>query len=173
MLIRKADIEDAPGIARVHVDSWRTTYRGILSGDFLASLSYDQRQRMWESAISSGRDVYVLDSEGQIVGFVCFGEAREEGSPYEGEIYAIYLLEAHHGQGWGKQLFRKVVERLSAGGMSSMMLWVLADNPTRGFYQVMGGAAYAEKEIEIGGQSLLEMAYGWANLEIFFSGSDN
>ena len=29
--IREARIEDAPGIAKVHVDSWRTTYAGIVS----------------------------------------------------------------------------------------------------------------------------------------------
>ena len=34
MKIRQANIEDAQGIGKVHVDSWRTTYKGILPDDF-------------------------------------------------------------------------------------------------------------------------------------------
>lgn len=30
MIIRKAKLDDATGIAKVHVDSWRTTYKGII-----------------------------------------------------------------------------------------------------------------------------------------------
>lgn len=30
MIIRGASQDDAPSIARVHIDTWRTTYRGIL-----------------------------------------------------------------------------------------------------------------------------------------------
>jgi hypothetical protein len=44
MLIRHAQLTDIPAIARVHVDSWRTTCRGIVSDDYLAKLSYQQRE---------------------------------------------------------------------------------------------------------------------------------
>ena len=43
MFIRKANIEDAMGIAKVHVDSWRTTYKGIVPEVFLENLSYDEK----------------------------------------------------------------------------------------------------------------------------------
>lgn len=39
MHIRKAAVEDAAAIAKVHVDSWRTTYKGIMPSDYLNSLS--------------------------------------------------------------------------------------------------------------------------------------
>ncbi|SDE64667.1 hypothetical protein SAMN04488689_10282 [Paenibacillus sp. cl6col] len=51
MQIRKAMAGDAPGIARVHVDSWRTAYQGIISDTYLSSLSVQARQNMWEHAI--------------------------------------------------------------------------------------------------------------------------
>jgi len=38
MLIRKAEPKDAYGIARVRVNGWRTTYRGIVPADFLLKL---------------------------------------------------------------------------------------------------------------------------------------
>lgn len=63
--VREARPSDAPGIARVHVDSWRTTYRGIMPADFLAGLSYDQRERLWDTwlaqAADSNRAIYVAE----------------------------------------------------------------------------------------------------------------
>ncbi|WP_338030297.1 hypothetical protein [Fervidibacillus albus] len=43
MMIRKAVVEDAFGIAKVQVDSWHTTYKGIVSDDYLQQLSYEKR----------------------------------------------------------------------------------------------------------------------------------
>jgi hypothetical protein len=43
LVIREAAPADAPGIARVHVDTWRTTYQGIVPDQFLARLSYEAR----------------------------------------------------------------------------------------------------------------------------------
>ncbi|MFK0522174.1 hypothetical protein ACINKY_08160 [Paenibacillus illinoisensis] len=40
--IREATINDAEGIAKVHVHSWRTTYKGIIPEEFLTNLSYKQ-----------------------------------------------------------------------------------------------------------------------------------
>jgi hypothetical protein len=35
MIIREAELYDAAAIAIVHVDSWRSTYRGIIPEDYL------------------------------------------------------------------------------------------------------------------------------------------
>lgn len=35
MLIRQADVKDAPAIARVTVDTWKTAYRGIINNQLL------------------------------------------------------------------------------------------------------------------------------------------
>lgn len=47
MSVRAATIEDAPQIARVHVDSWRSTYSRIISEDFLAAMSYKDFEARW------------------------------------------------------------------------------------------------------------------------------
>jgi hypothetical protein len=47
MNIRAAEPGDAAGIARVHVNSWRTTYPSILPAAVLASLSYQRRETAW------------------------------------------------------------------------------------------------------------------------------
>ena len=46
-LVRQAEIGDAAAIARVHVASWRTTYRGLLPDEFLDSLDEGRYTERW------------------------------------------------------------------------------------------------------------------------------
>jgi hypothetical protein len=46
-----------------------------------------------------------------------------------------------------------------------MMVWVLADNPSRRFYEALGGTLVTNKVIELAGKSLIEVAYGWYDLQ--------
>src|SRR5712692_7462985 len=98
MLIRLARIEDAAGIAKVHVDSWRTTYRGMVPEDYLANLSYEAREKNWMRHLEhDGAFIYVAENaSGHIIGFVAGGAPREADPFYKGELYAIYLLQAPH-----------------------------------------------------------------------------
>jgi hypothetical protein len=46
-----------------------------------------------------------------------------------------------------------------------MMLWVLEANPSAAFYRKLGGEPLAKKDIAIGPDTLIEVAYGWKRLE--------
>ena len=48
-----------------------------------------------------------------------------------------------------------------------MAVWVLAANPFRQFYEALGGKLVAEQQIDRGGQSFTESAYGWQDLTTF------
>lgn len=50
--IRPAVSEDGAGIGRVHVETWRTTYRGIVPDEHLAGLSQEKRIVFWTGIIS-------------------------------------------------------------------------------------------------------------------------
>ncbi|MGL4818610.1 MAG: GNAT family N-acetyltransferase [Bacilli bacterium] len=103
MHIREATASDAPAIARTHVDSWRTTYRKILSDAFLDGLSYSAREAQWRKRLSEQR-VFVAENEHRaIIGFA-LGGAERSGKYTEqtGELYALYLLESEQGRGLGK-----------------------------------------------------------------------
>jgi FR47-like protein len=63
-----------------------------------------------------------------------------------------------------------VVKRLARAGIDSMLVWVLAANPSRRFYEALGGRQVCEKQIEIGGVMLDEIAYGWADVRSHFRG---
>ena len=49
--VRRATPADAPGAARVQVDGWRFTYAGVMTDEFLASLSYEAAEESWRQGI--------------------------------------------------------------------------------------------------------------------------
>ena len=168
MRIRAAMVEDAAGIARVHIDSWRTTYAGIVPDAYLAGLSYEAREARWEERLGDlpvDDCVYIaVDEAGQIAGFAGGGPQRTALPGYAGELYAIYLLRVAQGQGLGRQLTSRVAAHLLRQGMRSMAVWVLTANPSRGFYEALGGQLIGEQPIAIGGATLQEAAYGWSEV---------
>ena len=166
MNIRIATIADAPAIAKVHVDSWRTTYKGIVSDDVLANLSYSQREEKWHSMLSNPRDniTYVAIEDGSVVGFADAGPERSNDDEYDGELYAIYILKQFQSRDIGRNLTLLSAKWLLNRGLSSMLVWVLADNPSCRFYESLGGKVVRERTISIGGQELAELGYGWRNL---------
>lgn len=169
MPVRDTTHGDAPGIARVHVDSWRTTYRGLMPEEIFPRLTYEGRERQWRASITAadeGRGCVVVADAGEagIVGFASGGPCRGDWG-YDGELYAIYLSGTSQGRGLGKALFLATVERLAAQGQRSMLLWVLENNALgRGFYEALGGIHAGEKTEEMGGVTIHEVAYGWPNL---------
>jgi GNAT superfamily N-acetyltransferase len=173
MLIREARPEDAPAIAHVHVESWRTTYHGIVAADYLAGLSIEERQTRWAEMLRHpARDACSFiaeDPSGAVIGFASGGPARDAALGYEGDLYAIYLLDVWQGQGIGRQLAAAVAERLAGSGLRSLLVWVLADNPARGFYETLGGQKVVEREVQIGGQSLAEVGYGWTDINVLLA----
>ncbi|MBI5053316.1 MAG: GNAT family N-acetyltransferase [Chloroflexi bacterium] len=165
MLIREATLNDVEAIAKVHVDSWRTTYKGIVPADFLAALSYERRASIWrDSLLKEDRTecVFVAEDErGNVFGFATGGKEREGDPLYTGELYAIYLLQESQQHGAGRKLVAAVAQHLLKQGHAAMLIWVLKENPSRAFYEKLGGVAVREKEIQIGGEVLIEAAYGF------------
>ncbi|WP_312096403.1 GNAT family N-acetyltransferase [Niallia sp.] len=162
MIIRKAKDADAKEIAKVHVDSWRTTYKGIVPDSYLETLHYEKREEIWKTAIPKGNVFVAENEEGKIVGFANGGKERSGQYPgYAGELYAVYLLEAYQGKGIGSTLVNKVTQYLKEMGLNSMIICALADNPACMFYETLGGKRIGTEEIEIGGKEFIEIVFGW------------
>ena len=163
--IRNTVVDDADAIARVQVDTWRSAYHRLVPSEILASLSYEHRSEYWSSIISREvRDRIFLVAEEEVngvVGFCVCGVNRDEDSEFASELYAIYVLEAHQDHGIGRNLFEKCRKWTLDRGMTSMIVWVLRDNPYRRFYEAMGGEVVSERMISIGEAELPEVAYGW------------
>lgn len=171
LTIRKATIEDASAIATAHVAAWKEAYQGIVSDEVLKNLSVQRRVEQWSNSLADESHPYhrtfVAEVDGQVVGFSNFGLPQIKDSGFDGELFAIYILHAAHRMGVGRLLVREVVNGLREQGCRSMMVWVLKNNLARGFYERLGGVYLYEKPIEIGGEMLMEVAYGWRDLETF------
>ncbi len=108
MIIREATVDDAQGIAHVHVDSWKTTYAGIVPTSFLQKLSHEKRADMWKTIIPSETGyVTVAESlDGKIIGFADSRLREKTANGQAGDLTSLYLLDAHHGKGIGKALLQ-------------------------------------------------------------------
>lgn len=162
ILIRKAEVEDAGGIAKVHVDCWRTTYKGIVPDTFLESLSYEKCELIWKKGINEN-NVYIAENEnGQVIGFSTGGKERTgKYEAYTGELYAIYILKEYQGKGIGRLLVQSVVDDLKDKNLDSMLIWVIEENPACNFYEKLGGKKIDTEEIEIAGKKLRESHMDW------------
>lgn len=167
--IRKANLTDAKAIAKVHVDSWKTTYVNIVPDEYLNKLSYESREQVWANAIPSG-GVYVAENnEGLIVGFSKGGKERSGNyDGYDGELYAIYILKEYQGRGIGTALVKPVIDELKGMGSTSMVVLVLEENISCKFYELLGGKKIDTVEVEIGGKKLSELVYGWNDIRNIF-----
>jgi GNAT superfamily N-acetyltransferase len=158
--IRTATPSDAAEIAAVHVESWKTTYSGIVADIFLDALSIETRTDFWSRTLSAKCDNVFVAVNGKVVGFCSAAKARNDNG-YDAEIYSLYVLKEFQHQKIGSQLFNWAVEYLQHLGYSSMYIWVLEKNPSKNFYERMGGKQFAQEQIKIGNESHVEVAYGW------------
>lgn len=171
MNIRDAVPEDAAAIARVHLASWKTTYPGIIAQEYIDGLRVEDGAARWQARLTEKTAIILVaedDAEDQagVFGFAAGGGIMHPVDGYEGELTAIYLLASHQRKGAGAALTRRMASELRRQGFKNMVVWVLRENPACGFYERMGGVQVAEQPIEIGGQTLSEIAFGWPDIRV-------
>src|SRR5258706_8735348 len=124
--VREALVADAESIARVHTESWQTSYRGILPDTVLDRIDVGQRVET-RRKILRDRSVFQLvayDCTHQdIVGFCDAGPSRRH-VPFAGEVYAIYLMHRAKRHGLGQDMWQRAQGWFVDHGMRSMIVWV-------------------------------------------------
>jgi GNAT superfamily N-acetyltransferase len=163
--LRRARLADAPGIAAVHVATWRSAYADILPEAYLAGLSISRLARQYEHLIRLGFGVYVAASynapgEPPVLGFATAGRGRDPRLG-EGEVEMLYVLDDYRDRGLGGQLLRASAKYLAQMGCRSAYAWVLRDNPSRYFYQRLGGKCIAAGTTQVAGEDIPQTAYAW------------
>jgi GNAT superfamily N-acetyltransferase len=161
MNIREWIYKDAHKIASVQVESWQTTYRGIISDDYLDSLDVSERTKKWEEILSDrDQKVFVALEWENIVGFATCWKS-EDLEWYDSTLSSIYLLSEYQWIGMWKKLFWSCRQYLKSLWYQSMYIWVLADNSAKNFYEKLGGKFLKEQEVLIGKDKYIEYAYAW------------
>lgn len=136
VIVRPVRDSDTEALGRVHAKCWHETYDHLISEAALANLSPRRMAELWTHWAAQGEEYRMSAAlvDGEIVGFVGSGPARNEDAPAERELYFIYLLEAWHGTGIGQQLFDAAVEK-----DEPLYLWVAEDNPRAHRFYVRNG----------------------------------
>jgi GNAT superfamily N-acetyltransferase len=163
--IRAALMEDASAIAHVHVESWRSTYAGIVPEAYLASLDEELRATLWREWLAGETVILVAEWDGRVVGFAHGGKNREPVEQCDAELYSIYLLHEAQKRGIGAALLQGIATALAGRDFKSLAVWVLEQNRSRGFYERTGAQFAISRVIEVGGAKLMEVAYFWPDVK--------
>jgi len=161
--VRRATLDDVSGIARVHVQSWHSAYRGKMPDDVIDTMDEAKRTALWLQLLRNTRYVaHVAVLEDIVCGFCSLIRSRDPGTNEQtGEIATIYVDPLHWRSGAGSALMDASVEVARATGYRAITLWVLESNLAgRRFYEHFGFAPDGEtKQEERAGFSLFEVRY--------------
>ncbi len=160
--IRKAIISDADSIGHVHIVSWQTAYHGIISDEYLQSLSASEKAERFKNHILNLTNTFyfVAELNKSIIGNLTLHKCRDDDLNDFGEIGAIYLLPEYWDKGYGKQMMDFSENFLKNMGFRSISLWVLERNyRARNFYEKCGFVFEGTKKEIIIGNHLIEIRY--------------
>jgi GNAT superfamily N-acetyltransferase len=166
--VRRATAGDAPAIARVRVDSWRTTYRGMIPDAYLDGMQVDASTALWDRVLTAGPNttcVFVAEHGTDIVGFGAGNRLQEPKHGFDAELAAIYLRREFQRAGLGRRLVGAVAKAQREHGATGLLTWVIVGNkPARAFYERLAGELVVEQPFQWDGMNLLEAGYGWRDL---------
>jgi ribosomal protein S18 acetylase RimI-like enzyme len=157
-IIREAAAADIPALAQLHVTTWNDTYP-----DVEKKPTYAIRERQWREAFAvidgSWFCFVVAGPNGELVGFAKGVLYDHSDLPaFAGQLSKIYVLREYQRQGWGRRLLGHVVQRFLSQGITSMLLFADAQNPSCRFYEALG----AERLLDDAGN--FHGGYGWRDL---------
>jgi len=163
MNIRRAQVNDAPKLAQVHVDSWQVAYRSLVPDSFLQGFTYQKRENAFRQALSANlEETYLVEDNDRAIAILTIGASRDadlDGS-CTGEIWGIYIVPDHWRRGIGTRLVQEAERMLLSRGYRDIVLWVFEGNTdARRFYEAMGFCVDgAFKTLELG-ESLKAVRY--------------
>ncbi|MFW2544375.1 N-acetyltransferase family protein [Primorskyibacter sp. 2E107] len=162
-MIRSAEAADARAIARVHVQAWQETYRGLLPDALIDAQSYEKRLVFWQglSEHPDAKQVFVAAPGAEIVGFASVDLTPTRDARIA-QVDSLYVLQAHHGNGYGRALLRACFETIEAQGIHRAWVEVLDSNaPARRFYEHMGAELTGE---DVDPRGFVHVIYQWPDL---------
>lgn len=166
MKIRRAEIGDEKDIANVIINTWKNAYRNIVPDDFLMSLNTEKHEQLFKEHIKEKKETIIIleNNEGKIIAMVSGGKDRS--GCFDCEIAAIYVLPEYQKQGYGKQLFKYIIEDYKKNNYKSMIIWTFEKNKDQKFYVKLGGTIQKTSNYIIGGKEIPLVGYVWQDINI-------
>ncbi|AEJ44187.1 GCN5-related N-acetyltransferase [Alicyclobacillus acidocaldarius subsp. acidocaldarius Tc-4-1] len=160
---RPADLE---GVGRVHVETWRQAYRGVVPSSFLARMDPAMSAERFRKRLSDPKQAFWVALAGEdVVGFASGGPNRLADFEADAEIYTLYVCPSWQGRGIGRRLVGQLADWFKQQGHQSVAVVTFRANPWRRFYERLGGRIAGEKTFEVDGVALPEVVYCWSDVE--------
>jgi GNAT superfamily N-acetyltransferase len=147
-------------IAPLHAASWKSTYRGIFSDEYLDHMVDEDRLSHWRKHVrelaENDGEIFLARLQDAPVGFLCI----ERPDPLNVRMQGAYVNNLHvlphiKGQGIGTGLLERGAAWAKARGFTEMMLFCFEDNvAARRFYQSNGWHVVERLMSEVPGGSL-------------------
>jgi ribosomal protein S18 acetylase RimI-like enzyme len=170
--VRAGIPEDAEKIAAAFVETWRATYPGMLPDRVLIKMSDEAQAFYWSRLLAARRARefvrVAVNARNALLGFGSAGPGRD-GAKNEGEVYTLYVRPDFQNRGIGRALICALLQGLRERGCYQAMLWVLAQNPSRFFYEAMGGKRNIERTERLWGMDVPQIGYRWGALATVFA----
>jgi len=168
--IRIAQQDDFTTIAALHAASWRSTYRGVLSDEYLDGAVASERLALWKHRFKNpqaNQHIVVAEQEASIVGFACaYGNEDEQWGTM---LDNLHVLPAQKGHGVGRKLMTHIASWCSAAyPRKGLFLWAFEQNVlARSFYERLGGMVAGNTVwIAPDGTAVTELRYAWKNANL-------
>lgn len=130
LVLRRAEVADAREIGELHLRTWWWAYREIVPHEKLAEHDPDEREVVWEEALTQGRVAWVEEIGGRIAGFITLEAPK---------LRAIYVDPTAQGAGVGSRLLAFAERQFAEAGIAEAELTCLEGNGhARAFYEARG-----------------------------------
>lgn len=165
--LRSADARDAEAIAALHTDSWRRTYRGMMSDAFLDGGALENRRHVWRERLGAANPdqcVLVAQESARIAGFICVFARGDAG--WGAYIDNLHVAHDWKGRGVGRALMSAAAEWVcTMQPDAGVYLWVMEGNTAaRTFYDRLGARNVETIQLaDPGGGSAPNCRYAWAD----------
>jgi ribosomal protein S18 acetylase RimI-like enzyme len=165
MRIRPAIVDDADGIARIHVAAWHDNYRGLIPEDIIATRTLERRQALWHRVLTEGRAlVFVADNSATIAGFASAIQLAPAVDGFGAYLQAIYVASDSKSMGAGRALMRALAATLIERGCRNLVLRTLRLGQARGFYEWLG-ARFVPGGFSIDAGTVDDVVYAFDDLK--------
>jgi GNAT superfamily N-acetyltransferase len=165
---RLATPDDAGAIARLHAESWRSSYRGLYPDAYLDGEVFADRAAVWQQRFSATKHpaalTLVAEEGGEVI---AFAHSLVDDDPEWGTLLDnLHVHPERKRLGIGRGLMAETAAWVQdAGSTLGLYLWVLEGNtPARLFYDALGGRVTGRGTSDEGGSSVPSLRYWWPNL---------
>lgn len=154
MKIRPVNEADLPPLADLARRTWLDAFGDSVSADDAAAEAEDTRSEEYFRAALRTDTILVAEADGQLVGYVKFGEVEipeVDAEPGDGGLHRVYVETAQHGRGIGRELMHAALShpRLQAAPRVYLQVW--EENRTAvGLYESLGFRTVGTTRVTIG-----------------------